>query len=82
MPKPFNPRELLSRVNAVLRRQVVEVPGAPSSDGEYVEFGDFRLDLGTREMFRGDEAMPLTSGEYAVLKALVNIRVKRCPETS
>lgn len=72
LPKPFNPRELLSRVNAVLRRQVVEVPGAPSSDGEYVEFGDFRLDLGTREMFRGDEAMPLTSGEYAVLKALVN----------
>ncbi|MBY8090275.1 two-component system response regulator OmpR [Vibrio fluvialis] len=71
LPKPFNPRELLARIKAVLRRQVIEAPGAPSSDDTVVEFGEFRLNLGTREMFRGDEAMPLTSGEFAVLKALV-----------
>ncbi|MDQ2108963.1 two-component system response regulator OmpR [Vibrio sp. 2017_1457_15] len=71
LPKPFNPRELLARIKAVLRRQVIEAPGAPSAEDTIVEFGEFRLNLGTREMFRGDEAMPLTSGEFAVLKALV-----------
>ncbi|EEX38059.1 two-component system response regulator OmpR [Vibrio metschnikovii] len=71
LPKPFNPRELLARIKAVLRRQVIEAPGAPSAEDTIVEFGEFRLNLGTREMFRGEEAMPLTSGEFAVLKALV-----------
>ncbi len=71
LPKPFNPRELLARIKAVLRRQVIEAPGAPSSEETIIEFGEFRLNLGTREMFRGEEAMPLTSGEFAVLKALV-----------
>lgn len=71
LPKPFNPRELLARIKAVLRRQTIEAPGAPSQEESVVEFGDFRLNLGTREMFRGEEAMPLTSGEFAVLKALV-----------
>jgi len=71
LPKPFNPRELLARINAVLRRQNPEAPGAPSADESLVEFGQFRLNLGTREMFRDDESMSLTSGEFAVLKILV-----------
>lgn len=71
LPKPFNPRELLARVRAVLRRQTIEAPGAPSADSTTVTFGEFRLNLGTREMFRNDEPMTLTSGEFAVLKALV-----------
>ncbi len=71
LPKPFNPRELLARINAVLRRQSQEAPGAPSAQESIIEFGDYRLNLGTREMFHGDEPMPLTSGEFAVLKILV-----------
>ncbi|MGQ4276749.1 two-component system response regulator OmpR [Pseudidiomarina sp. E22-M8] len=71
LAKPFNPRELLARVRAVLRRRGKSIPGAPSADDEEITFGEFRLNLGTREMFRGDEPMPLTSGEFAVLKALV-----------
>lgn len=71
LAKPFNPRELLARVRAVLRRRGKEIPGAPSSTDEIVNFGEFRLNLGTREMFKGDQPMPLTSGEFAVLKALV-----------
>ncbi|WP_025744370.1 two-component system response regulator OmpR [Salinivibrio costicola] len=71
LPKPFNPRELLARVRAVLRRQTIEAPGAPNADSTTVTFGEFRLNLGTREMFRNDEPMTLTSGEFAVLKALV-----------
>ncbi|AAW84609.1 osmolarity response regulator transcription factor OmpR [Aliivibrio fischeri] len=71
LPKPFNPRELLARIRAVLRRQVIEAPGAPSAEDKMIEFGEFRLNLGTREMFRNEEPMPLTSGEFAVLKSLV-----------
>ncbi|WP_371187720.1 two-component system response regulator OmpR [Thalassotalea maritima] len=71
MPKPFNPRELLARIKAVLRRKTSEAPGAPSQSEEVIAFGDFSLNLATREMRKGDIAMPLTSGEFAVLKALI-----------
>ena len=71
LPKPFNPRELLARIKAVMRRQVIEAPGAPSTEESVVQLGEFRLNLGTREMFRGEDPMPLTSGEFAVLKSLV-----------
>lgn len=69
--KPFNPRELLARIRAVLRRRGTHIPGAPSAEDEEIRFGEFRFNLGTREMFRNGEPIPLTSGEYAVLKALV-----------
>ncbi|MBP7546405.1 MAG: two-component system response regulator OmpR [Corallincola sp.] len=72
LPKPFNPRELLARVRAVLRRQVKELPGTLSLDDETVTFGDFTLHLATRELFKGDDQVPLTSGEFAVLKTLVS----------
>ncbi len=72
IPKTFNPRELLARIRAVLRRQANELPGAPSQEEAVIAFGKFKLNLGTREMFREDEPMPLTSGEFAVLKALVS----------
>ncbi|NTS75828.1 two-component system response regulator OmpR [Catenovulum sp. SM1970] len=72
LTKPFNPRELLARIKAVLRRQTMELPGAPSTEEQVVTFGQYSLNLATREMVRdGDEPMPLTSGEFAVLKALV-----------
>jgi two-component system phosphate regulon response regulator OmpR len=71
LPKPFNPRELLARIKAVLRRKTSNVPGAPSTDESIVTFSTYSLNLATREMKNGDELMPLTSGEFAVLKALV-----------
>jgi two-component system, OmpR family, phosphate regulon response regulator OmpR len=70
LPKPFNPRELLARINAVLRRRgAEESPGAPSSGAESVVFGDFVLDLATRTLTRSGEPITLTTGEFAVLKA-------------
>jgi two-component system, OmpR family, phosphate regulon response regulator OmpR len=70
--KPFNPRELLARVHAVLRRRPpAEVPGAPSSDHEVVRFGPFEFDLGLRTLKKDDADIPLTTGEFAMLKALV-----------
>jgi len=71
IPKPFNPRELLARIKAILRRRSKEVPGAPSAEENHISFGEFSLNLATREMSQGDKTMSLTSGEFAVLKALV-----------
>jgi two-component system phosphate regulon response regulator OmpR len=71
LAKPFNPDELMARVKAVLRRQAAPVPGAPGSADESVSFGDYELSLATRELKRGDEVHMLTTGEFAVLKALV-----------
>ncbi|MCG9698477.1 two-component system response regulator OmpR [Shewanella sp. Isolate11] len=72
LPKPFNPRELLARIKAVMRRQTPEVPGAPTQQEEEINFGEFTLNLATREMYHGEEAISLTSGEFAVLKVLVS----------
>lgn len=71
MPKPFNPRELLARINAVLRRQSNEVPGAPEQSENIYSFGEYELNVATREISKGDEVLSLTSGEFAVLKVLV-----------
>ena len=72
LPKPFNPRELLARIKAVMRRQSQDVPGAPTQQEEEITFGEFTLNLATREMYHGEEAISLTSGEFAVLKVLVS----------
>lgn len=71
LAKPFNPRELLARVKAVLRRNTNELPGAPSGEEKVIEFGQFKLNLATREMTKNGVSMTLTSGEFAVLKSLV-----------
>ena len=72
LAKPFNPRELLARVNAVLRRRPArEAPGAPAPLGEKVVFGPFEFDLALRKLTRDGDSMALTTGEFAMLKALV-----------
>ncbi|MCX8005402.1 MAG: two-component system response regulator OmpR [Burkholderiaceae bacterium] len=69
LPKPFNPRELLARIHAVLRRRgPEEIPGAPTREDKTVTFGDYTLDLGTRTLKKNGEPVPLTTGEFAVLK--------------
>ncbi|MGQ0656126.1 MAG: osmolarity response regulator transcription factor OmpR [Betaproteobacteria bacterium] len=72
LPKPFNPRELLARVNAVLRRRApAGPPGAPAASGETFHFGAFTFNLSTRALTRAGKPVPLTTGEYSVLKVLV-----------
>jgi two-component system phosphate regulon response regulator OmpR len=71
LPKPFNPRELLARINAVLRRRApAGPPGAPAASGETHAFGDFLLNLSTRTLTRAGKVVPLTTGEFSVLKVL------------
>jgi two-component system phosphate regulon response regulator OmpR len=70
--KPFNPRELLARIHAVLRRRPQpEAPGSPAADQETVSFGPFSFELGGRILRKGTQEIPLTTGEFAMLKALV-----------
>jgi two-component system phosphate regulon response regulator OmpR len=72
LAKPFNPRELVARIQAVLRRRPPpSPPGAPSTEKEIAEFGDFKLNLATRTLTRTGEDVPLTTGEFALLKVLV-----------
>src|ERR1700678_2779583 len=69
LPKPFNPRELVARIHAVLRRQASpELPGAPSETTEVFEFGEFALNLATRTLTKNSQEIPLTTGEFSVLK--------------
>jgi two-component system phosphate regulon response regulator OmpR len=72
LPKPFNPRELLARIHAVLRRRPSpEAPGAPSKESMTVSFGEFEFDLSQRRLSKSGEAIALTTGEFSMLKALV-----------
>ncbi len=72
LAKPFNPRELLARIHAVLRRRpATEVPGAPSSEQEVARFGPFTFDMGLRTLRKDGQELPLTTGEFAMLKTLV-----------
>ena len=74
--KPFNPRELLARMRAVLRRagQVEAAPSGPGQarEGRVLAFADWRLDVGRRELRRQDGTLVvLSSGEYEMLLAFV-----------
>ena len=63
MGKPFNPRELLARIRAVMRRT--------SGNAQVVEFGDFRLDVHAHRLSKEGQTVPLTSGEFDLLSILV-----------
>ena len=70
--KPFNPRELVARIHAVLRRRAAAPPpGAPAAAEESVGFGNVSVNLATRELTREGTVTQLTTGEFALLKVLV-----------
>jgi two-component system phosphate regulon response regulator OmpR len=72
LPKPFNPRELVARIHAVLRRRAAPPPpGAPAEAEEMVTFGSVTVNLATRELMREGNANTLTTGEFALMKVLV-----------
>ena len=64
LPKPFEPRELVLRINAILRRTQ-----APAPDGQ-IAFGDYSFDLAREELRRGEEFVRLTAAEASLLKTL------------
>ncbi|MEB3243095.1 MAG: response regulator [Cyanobacteriota bacterium] len=71
LAKPFLPRELTARIEAILRRRGLPPSGSPRAEGEEVRFGHCLVDLATREVRRDGEALAITSGEFALLAAFV-----------
>jgi len=63
--KPFEPKELVSRVKAVLRRS-----GAARPSSAVLRVGDLSIDVEKRLVFRGDEAIELTPTEFDLLRVL------------
>jgi two-component system phosphate regulon response regulator PhoB len=60
--KPFSPRELLARINAVLRRS------APVGSGGTIEAGGLVLDTASHRVTAGDQTVPLGPTEYRLLQ--------------
>jgi len=70
--KPFNPRELLARIKAVLRRTRAMPPQRETLDGPRVKFDRWILDVAQRELIGADGiAVPLSTGEFLLLQAFL-----------
>jgi DNA-binding response OmpR family regulator len=70
--KPGNPRELVARIRAVLRRHQRVAVGAPQPAHEPIVVGTFRLEPATRTLARGADSTALTTSEFALLFALAS----------
>ncbi len=66
LPKPFNPRELLARIRAVLRRAAAPPPGA----ARRFRTGELEVDFDTREVIAAGRRVLLTQYEFELLAAL------------
>ncbi len=70
LPKPFNPRELVARIRAILRRTRSEA-GERQAPQTSVHVGDVELNPATRTVLRGGEAVDLTAVEFNLLDVLL-----------
>ncbi|HEY7545512.1 MAG TPA: response regulator transcription factor [Blastocatellia bacterium] len=66
LPKPFNPRELVARIRAILRRA-----SPKAGESQQIEVGDIELDRSARTVRRAGEIVDLTSVEFDMLDALL-----------
>lgn len=65
LPKPFNPRELLARITAILRRQAST---KVLSKNKVVIFGEYTFNIEQRSLYKKDNEIPITTGEFDLLK--------------
>ena len=72
MTKPCNPRELVARLRAILRRtRPRQGPASNHADPERIVLGDIDLDVGTRTVLRNGEPLELTAAEFNLLEMLL-----------
>ncbi|MBO9643002.1 MAG: response regulator transcription factor [Pseudacidovorax sp.] len=71
LPKPFEPRELVARVQTILRRQRVRPAAAPASAQRH-DFDGLAIDLDRREVLRHGERLELTGTEFELLALLAS----------
>ena len=72
--KPFNPRELVARVRAVLRRTETTGGGGTEPHDTVIEIDDLRIEVGGREVFVSGERVALTPKEFDLLVTLIENR--------
>jgi two-component system phosphate regulon response regulator OmpR len=70
LSKPFNPRELLARIRAVLRRAVA-TPAPAAASSQRFRFGVYTLDAVTHRLSKGNDEVALTTGEFDLLAVFV-----------
>lgn len=70
MPKPCNPRELLARIKAILRRASASEK-ASSSQGDLLTVGDLAMNVHNRQAKLQDEVLVLTQTEFDILQLLM-----------
>jgi two-component system, OmpR family, response regulator CpxR len=70
LPKPFNPRELVARIRAILRRTNSDEP-THLTTAKNLTVGDVELDAGTRVVRRAGEVVELTAVEFELLEKLL-----------
>ena len=70
LPKPFNPRELLARIRAVLRRPTIAA--VPEREARLYRFGPYTVNLDARSLQRDGGEVPLTHGEFDLLEIFVS----------
>jgi len=75
LPKPFNPRELLARIRALMRRS------QPAAGAERLEFNGIRADVSTRQVTRAGSPVMLTALEFDLLVALMRRKGRVIPRT-
>ncbi len=71
LAKPFLPRELTARIEAVLRRRVRSPSGSPQPENQSVRFGACRFDPASRTLERDGAPVAITSGEFSLLAVFV-----------
>lgn len=72
LPKPFNPRELLARIKAVLRRSSTPPDAAPREQSrDTLTVGSIRLDLKRQRLERGERSVQLTTTEFRIIRAFM-----------
>jgi two-component system response regulator CpxR len=69
LPKPFNPRELIARIRAILRRTTTVAQNEAQT--QRFSVGDIVMDIGKRTISRGGNPVILTSVEFAILERLI-----------
>jgi DNA-binding response OmpR family regulator len=74
LTKPFNPRELVARVRAVLRRAEAAPAGASGPEAATHRLDGLRVEVGAREVYVDDQHVPLTPKEFDLLVALIENR--------
>ncbi len=72
LPKPFNPRELLARINSIFRRLEMETnENLINRSANIIKFDDFEFNSQERTLKKGQLIIDLTSGEFSLLKVFI-----------